>query len=50
MDTEDDDADDDEGGGQGGRLWVWGDGNEQELGEVKKSWEALEVCGNLGWS
>jgi cell division control protein 45 len=30
-------------GAEGGRLWVWGDGNEQELGEVKKSWEALEV-------
>ena len=42
IDTEEDE-DDGEENSQGGRLWVWGDGNEQELGEVKKSWEALEV-------
>lgn len=25
-----------------GRIWVWGDGEEGGLGQVKKSWEALE--------
>jgi hypothetical protein len=31
--------------GEGGeaRIWVWGDGEEADLGNVKKSWEALEV-------
>jgi hypothetical protein len=44
IDTEEDDGDDaDEEKAPGGRLWIWGDGHEQELGEVKKSWEALEV-------
>jgi cell division control protein 45 len=38
-----DDDDDEEDGDSGGRFWVWGDGEEAGLGEVKKSWEALEV-------
>lgn len=25
------------------RIWVWGDGDEAKLDNVKKSWEALEV-------
>lgn len=33
-----DDTDD-----EGGRIWVWGDGDEAKLDSVKKSWEALEV-------
>ncbi|RXK36072.1 cell division control protein 45 [Tremella mesenterica] len=33
-------GDDGETGEQ--RVWVWGDGSEIELGNVKKSWEALE--------
>ncbi|KAK4686203.1 cell division control protein 45, partial [Tremellales sp. Uapishka_1] len=32
---------DDSGEGEG-RIWVWGDGDENTLGGVKKSWEALE--------
>lgn len=39
MDNEDDEN---EAPGEG-RIWVWGDGHESELGNVKKSWEALEV-------
>jgi len=31
-------------GEEDGRIWVWGDGEENELGNVKQSWEALEVC------
>ena len=27
-----------------GKFWVWGDGEENELGNVRQSWEALEVC------
>jgi len=27
-----------------GKFWVWGDGEENELGSVRQSWEALEVC------
>jgi len=27
-----------------GRIWIWGDGDEKKLENVKKSWEALEVC------
>lgn len=35
---------DDDGEAMGeGRVWVWGDGEESQLGNVKKSWEALEV-------
>jgi cell division control protein 45 len=30
-------------GEEDGRIWVWGDGEENELGNVKQSWEALEV-------
>jgi cell division control protein 45 len=26
-----------------GRIWIWGDGDEKRLENVKKSWEALEV-------
>lgn len=26
-----------------GRIWIWGDGDEMRLENVKKSWEALEV-------
>lgn len=26
-----------------GRIWIWGDGDEKKLENVKKSWEALEV-------
>lgn len=29
--------------GEGDRIWVWGDGDEVKLDNVKKSWEALEV-------
>ena len=33
----------DEGEAMGtGRVWVWGDGEEGSLGNIKKSWEALE--------
>ena len=28
-----------------GRIWIWGDGDENKLENVKKSWEALEVSG-----
>lgn len=31
-------------GDEDGKIWVWGDGEENELGGVKQSWEALEVC------
>jgi cell division control protein 45 len=31
-------------GEEDGRIWVWGDGEENELSGVKQSWEALEVC------
>lgn len=34
-------------GEEDGRIWVWGDGEENELGNVKQSWEALEVCSSL---
>ena len=27
-----------------GRIWIWGDGEENVLGQVKKSWEALEYA------
>jgi cell division control protein 45 len=30
-------------GDEDGKIWVWGDGEENELGGVKQSWEALEV-------
>ena len=30
-------------GDEEGKIWVWGDGEENELGGVKQSWEALEV-------
>ena len=30
-------------GDEDGKIWVWGDGEENELGNVKQSWEALEV-------
>ena len=26
-----------------GRIWIWGDGDEKRLENVKKSWVALEV-------
>ncbi len=29
-----------------GRIWVWGDGMEDKLQTVKKSWEAIEVRKN----
>lgn len=44
LDLDDDEDEDDVGNAMGeGRIWVWGDGEENELGPVKKSWEALEV-------
>jgi cell division control protein 45 len=43
LDVADDDDDEEDAESSGGRFWVWGDGEEGGLGEVKKSWEALEV-------
>jgi len=37
------DLTDEDGEGGEGRIWVWGDGEEGQMGGVKKSWEALEV-------
>jgi cell division control protein 45 len=34
-------------GEEDGKIWVWGDGEENELGNVKQSWEALEVSYHL---
>ncbi|KAL1408302.1 DNA replication initiation factor cdc45 [Vanrija albida] len=28
--------------GEGNQIWIWGDGDESKLEEVKKSWEALQ--------
>jgi cell division control protein 45 len=38
---------DQEDGRMLGRIWVWGDGDEDKLENVKKSWEALEVSCRL---
>ena len=35
------------GGGNGERVFVWDDGEADKLGDVKKSWEFVEVC--LSW-
>lgn len=32
-----------------GKIWVWGDGEEAALNNVKKSWEALEVRSARLW-
>lgn len=43
LDVADDEDEEDEEGSNGGRFWVWGDGDEANLDKIKKSWEALEV-------
>jgi len=35
------------GGGNGERVFVWDDGEADKLGDVKKSWESVEV--RLSW-